>query len=161
MGLTWQLLVDLGATADGCVLVRQYWMLYREPGFLAVAWFGSSSTPFPSTFRQKARPATHKKTGKEIEKTFWRERGRGRGRSQIKGPQESLVLYILFSSTLWYLSTNSPSSSLVVHHSEQKFLNKMTKQSRKMYKYSFSFCSSNSKFTFGNMKLYKSVINRS
>jgi hypothetical protein len=24
---------------------REYWMIYRGPGFLAVAWFGSSPTP--------------------------------------------------------------------------------------------------------------------
>ncbi len=27
-------------------LVRQYWMIYRGPGFLAVVWFGSTPTPF-------------------------------------------------------------------------------------------------------------------
>jgi hypothetical protein len=25
---------------------REYWMVYREPGFLALGWFGSSPTPF-------------------------------------------------------------------------------------------------------------------
>ncbi len=25
---------------------REYWMIYRWPGFLAVVWFGSSPTPF-------------------------------------------------------------------------------------------------------------------
>ncbi len=28
-------------------------MIYRWPGFLAVVWFGSSPTPFPSSFRQQ------------------------------------------------------------------------------------------------------------
>jgi hypothetical protein len=28
---------------QGC---REYWMIYRRPGFLAVVWFGSSPTPF-------------------------------------------------------------------------------------------------------------------
>ncbi len=27
---------------------REYWMIYRGPGFLAVVWFGSSTIPFPS-----------------------------------------------------------------------------------------------------------------
>ncbi len=26
---------------------REYWMIYRGPGFLAVGWFGSSPTPSP------------------------------------------------------------------------------------------------------------------
>jgi hypothetical protein len=27
--------------------IREYWMIYRDPNFLAVIWFGSSPTPFP------------------------------------------------------------------------------------------------------------------
>ncbi len=30
-----------------CICPREYWMIYEGPGFLAVAWFGSSPTPFP------------------------------------------------------------------------------------------------------------------
>ncbi len=46
---------------------REYWMIDKGPGFLAVVWFGSSPTPSaPSPLcRQKARPATHRKTEKE------------------------------------------------------------------------------------------------
>jgi hypothetical protein len=42
---------------------RDYWMVYRGPGFLSVVWFGSSPTSPLS--RQKARPATHRKTDKK------------------------------------------------------------------------------------------------
>jgi len=32
--------------------IREYWMIYRGPGFLAVVSFGSSSTPFPLSCQQ-------------------------------------------------------------------------------------------------------------
>ncbi len=38
--------------------VREYWMIYRGPGFLAVVWFGFSPIPFPL-------PATYRKNEKE------------------------------------------------------------------------------------------------
>ncbi len=61
----------------------EYWMIYREQGFLAVVWF-CSSTPLP-LFRQQvvslSRPSLL--TG---------ERGKKRGRSKIIRQQESLVL---------------------------------------------------------------------
>ncbi len=31
---------------------REYWMIYRGTGFLAVVWFGSSPTPSPSPVRK-------------------------------------------------------------------------------------------------------------
>ncbi len=31
------------------LVLREYWMIYRGPGFLAVVWFGSSHTPTPSS----------------------------------------------------------------------------------------------------------------
>jgi hypothetical protein len=35
-------------------LPREYWMIYRGPSFLAVAWFGSSPTPPPPLSRHQA-----------------------------------------------------------------------------------------------------------
>jgi hypothetical protein len=35
------------AVPGGKKSAREYWMIYRGPSFLAVVWFGSSSTPFP------------------------------------------------------------------------------------------------------------------
>ncbi len=35
----------LGTTVCAWVHTREYWMIYRRPGFLAVVWFGSSPTP--------------------------------------------------------------------------------------------------------------------
>ncbi len=64
--------------------VKDFWIIYSGPGFLAVVWFGSSSNPF----RQSARQENW-----EMETTCWRERGgKGLGRSQIKRRLESLAL---------------------------------------------------------------------
>ncbi len=35
------------------IKVREYWMIYRGPGFLAVVRFGSSPTPFPPLSRRQ------------------------------------------------------------------------------------------------------------
>ncbi len=76
---------------------REYWMIYRRPGFLAVVWFGPPrpSSPFLLLSRQEARPATHGKT-------CWREwGGEGRGwwgRNRFVRPQESLVFYKSFNT---------------------------------------------------------------
>ncbi len=73
--------------------IREDWMVYKGPGFLAVVWFGSSPTSSPvsklSLFLSLP-PRAH-----------WRERvERGWARSRIIQPWESLVLYKLFN-TLW------------------------------------------------------------
>ncbi len=34
-------------TSSQMVLLGEYWMIYRRPGFLAFVWFGSSPTPSP------------------------------------------------------------------------------------------------------------------
>ncbi len=48
------------------IVAREYWMIYRRPGFLFVVWFGYSMHPNPlPVFRQQPRPATHRKTEKE------------------------------------------------------------------------------------------------
>ncbi len=64
---------------------REYWMIYRWRGFLAVVWF--SSSPILS-------PLSHKKTERE------RHGGGDRQRSRIMQPQGSLILYKSFNS-LW------------------------------------------------------------
>ncbi len=70
---------------------REYYMIYRGPGFLVVVWFGSSPTPSPLS-RQQVRPAaTHRKTKKERQLGDGRE-GVGWVAESVR-PQESLVLY--------------------------------------------------------------------
>ncbi len=44
---------------------REYWIIYRGPGFLRVLWFGSSPTPSSNLSRQNAQPGTNRKTEKE------------------------------------------------------------------------------------------------
>jgi hypothetical protein len=36
-----------GGKGPGILITREYWMIYRGPGFLTVVWFGSSPAPFP------------------------------------------------------------------------------------------------------------------
>ncbi len=74
---------------------REYWMIYRCPGFL------SFELLLPS--RQYARPAAHRKTEKE--KQILDEKGGGRG------PQESQDLY-KFNILCIYLIWSSRSSEL-------------------------------------------------
>ncbi len=69
---------------------REYWMIFRGPGFLAVVCFGSS--PTPSQLSQEARTATRRKSEKERQLADGR-RGGGWGRNQIIWQRESLVLY--------------------------------------------------------------------
>jgi hypothetical protein len=66
---------------------QRVWMIYRELGFLAVAWSGSSPTPSPSysVFLCLAGRA------------FWRG-----GRSRIIQQRESLVLFES-SNILWWI----------------------------------------------------------
>ncbi len=61
---------------DPSALRVWYWMIYREPGFLAVIWIGSSPNLSPPTV-SKSRPATHRKTEKERQLADGRGRGRG------------------------------------------------------------------------------------
>jgi hypothetical protein len=68
-------------------------MLYRGPGFHAVEWLGSTTTPSP-------RLPPHRKTEKERQIAAGREESRRWAWSQITEPQESLVLYKLFN-TRW------------------------------------------------------------
>ncbi len=78
---------------------REYWRIYRGPGFLMVVWFGSSpspSLPLPS----EARQATHRKSEKEKQLAHGRW---GWARSRNIRPQKSLVPYKSFN-TLWFHS---------------------------------------------------------
>jgi len=82
---------------------REYWKIYRGPGFFVVVWFCSSPTPSPF------RPVSFSVFLCVAERACWREMcgGRGRGRSQLFD-RESPALYKSFN-TLWfeYLSTKS------------------------------------------------------
>ncbi len=62
---------------------REYWMIYRGPGFLAVVWFGSSSTPSHQSHPLPSVSSTgNTQEDWEREATCWWGGGeRGRGRS--------------------------------------------------------------------------------
>ncbi len=68
---------------------REYLMIYRELGFLAVALMGSSPTPSPLDRRHTGRR-------RKRDNLLTVEGGRGRVRSRILWPQVSLVLYKSF-----------------------------------------------------------------
>ncbi len=72
--------------------LREYWIIYTGPCFLAVVWSGSSPTPS----RQYVRPATHRKTETENH-LLTGEGGRGWRRRQIVRRRESLVLHESYS----------------------------------------------------------------
>ncbi len=74
--------------------VREYWMIYRGPGFLAVVWFGSSPTssppPFPSV-------CSNGDTDWERVTTCWRERwGPNQTTARRPGPLLSVRYSLLF-----------------------------------------------------------------
>ncbi len=75
---------------------REYWMIYRGPGFLAVVWFGSCPIPFPSLPSVSSTKKTEKKKRQLADERV----GRGWGRSQIIRRRESLVLNKSFNA-LW------------------------------------------------------------
>ncbi len=72
------------------VVLREYWMIYIGPGFLAVVWFGYTAT--------HSLPPVSKLAG-EIQEDRGKG-GTGWARSRIIWPQESMVLYTLLN-TLW------------------------------------------------------------
>ncbi len=51
------------------VETREYWMVYRGPGFLAVAWFGSSPAPSP-LFRQQVVSLSHSSCVSPVDITY-------------------------------------------------------------------------------------------
>ncbi len=78
--------------------VREYWMIYKGPGFLAVVCFGSTPIPFPNLFKPSANcPFFSVSCVSPVELT---DGGRGWAWSRIIRPQESLALYKSFD-TLW------------------------------------------------------------
>ncbi len=72
--------------------VREYWMIERGPGSLAIIWFGSSPTPFPPLSRQQVV---------FLSQSSCVSPGEGRMgwvKSEIIRPRESLVLYRSFNT---------------------------------------------------------------
>jgi hypothetical protein len=69
-------------------IYRDYWFIYRGPGFLAIAWFGSSSAPL---FCPSARCLSFS-IFMCVPVDLTDGGGRGRARSQIIGPQETTEL---------------------------------------------------------------------
>jgi hypothetical protein len=73
---------------------REYWTIYRGPGFLAVVWFGSSPALCPLSRQHTGRL-------RKRDKLLMGE-GEGDGREQ-----ESLVFYKSFN-TLWVKTKQIP-----------------------------------------------------
>ncbi len=70
---------------------REYWMICRRPGFLALVTFGSSPTPYPLLPSVYSAGRIHRKIEKERQLANGRG-GRGWGRSQIIRRGDSLPL---------------------------------------------------------------------
>ncbi len=80
------------------VSTREYWIIQGGRSFLAIEWFGSSTTPLPAPRQQDASlflslPVCHILTGKG-------GGGKGGGSQIIRPTRESLVLYKSFY-TIW------------------------------------------------------------
>ncbi len=78
------------------VLVREYWMIYRRPGFLAVAGFSSTPTPSHPLSRQQAVSLSRSSYVSSVplidgEAREW-------ARSKIIRSRESLALYESFNA---------------------------------------------------------------
>ncbi len=73
---------------------REYWMIYRGTGILAIVWF--SSPPSPS-LRRKVSLCSQSYSVSRVELTGGRWGRKGWGRSQTIRPRESLALHISFN----------------------------------------------------------------
>jgi len=78
------------------VTAREYWIIYRGQDFLAVAWFGSSPTPFPLSRSIRVVSLSQSSCVLSVELTD------GRRRCQIIQRRERLIHYTSFN-TLWLL----------------------------------------------------------
>ncbi len=75
---------------------REYWIIYRGPGFLVVVWFDYCATPFSS---KSSTNRGHIGSMRKREKQLADGRGgREWGRSQIIRWQENLVFYKSFNT---------------------------------------------------------------
>jgi hypothetical protein len=72
------------------VTTSEYCMIYKGPGFLAVARFGSSPTPSPPPLISLLSVSDTQEDWERESTCWWK---RGWGRSQIIRRRESLVLY--------------------------------------------------------------------
>jgi hypothetical protein len=73
--------------------IREYRIIHRGSGFLAIVWFGSSPTPFPLSHEQVVSLSDFQCVADSpVELTD----GRGWARSQIIRPLDSLALYKSF-----------------------------------------------------------------
>ncbi len=89
------------ASVRATVVLREYWMIYRRQGFLAVIWSGSfpASSPLPS-----GSSLSQSYCLPQVEITDV-EGGGGGWRSQIMRRRESLVLFKSFNTLQLYSSS--------------------------------------------------------
>ncbi len=78
---------------------REYWIIYRGPGFLAVVWYGSFPTPIPPLSRQKARPGRLRKRDYSILADRWEGEGVGEEPNQARKPGPLQI--IQYSLGVW------------------------------------------------------------
>ncbi len=78
-----------------CVYSKEYWMIYRRPGFLVIFWFVSSPIPFPPLPSASCLSFSYflcvLSRSSFLTSRGWRS-------SQIIRQRESLVLYKLFNT---------------------------------------------------------------
>jgi hypothetical protein len=98
-GVTCKLLHDSCMFSVGSsgrrLCTREYWTIYRGPGFLASVWFGSSPTPSPPTLPSESSTGDH--IGRLIKRDNLAE-GDGGGMRQIMRQRESLVFHNSFNT---------------------------------------------------------------
>ncbi len=78
---------------------KEYWMIYRGPGFLSVVWFGSLLTPFPTHQQLVSLSQYFYVSPVELAE------GREWTRSQILRPRVNLVFYKSFYSLCIQVNT--------------------------------------------------------
>jgi hypothetical protein len=105
------------------VLPREYWMIYRGPGFLAIEWFGSSPVPLP--LLQSASCLSFSVFLYVAGRAYWRERRGSCGRGAKSYAREKTLpsMYYSILSGFIPLCTNvwAPEMDLDTVFSKGKF----------------------------------------
>ncbi len=94
---------EVAGKQSGFIPIREYWIIYWRPSFLAVVWFDSSPNPLPPPPVSSTRCLSFSVFLCVAGRVNLRERGgRGWARSQIIRTRKRLPFYKLFN-TLWFL----------------------------------------------------------